>query len=197
MRPQRWVRTAALSVAALFLGACGSTLRVTSQATPGAALSAPQTWDWYPSASLGVHDSRVDTSAVSAVIRDAIAAALAAKGHRRDSTTPDFLVDYHGRLEQKRVELVVRPYCPGDPEPPLAHQEPYCREYEEGVLTIHVLDRRGERLVWSCEARDEVDFTVSVAQRRRRTEEARPPDARALPGLTRPRPSLSGRPSAR
>jgi len=161
-----------MGIAAILMGACGSTLRVTSQPTPGVAFSALRSWDWYPSASLGLHDSRVDTSEVSTIIRQSIAAELAAKGYRRDSIAPDFFVDYHGTLEQKRVELIVRPYCPGDPEPPLSHQEPYCREYEEGTLVIHLLDARSERVIWSCEARDEVDFTLSAAERRGRVEDA-------------------------
>ena len=172
MRPHRRVRAAATGIVAILVGACGSTLQVSSHPMPDVAYAELETWDWYPSASLGVHDSRVDTSEVSEIVRQSITRELAARGYRRDSIAPDFLVDYHGKLEQKRVELVVRPYCPGDPEPPLSHREPYCREYEEGMLAIHLLDARGKRIIWSCEARDEVDFTLSAVERRRRVEEA-------------------------
>ncbi len=111
-------------------------------------------------------------------------AELAARGFRKVSSNPDFLVAYHVSLDKRRSVQTLNNYYgygPGwgygygaayRPGYWAGAPETYVYEYEEGTLIVDIVDPRNKELMWRGSAQDEVHFTSTPEKEETQLKEA-------------------------
>jgi hypothetical protein len=150
-------RLIAATVIALAAGcASGPTIRTT--ADPGATLAGYRTFNYMNP--LGT-DREGYESIVSGSLKEATTAELTRRGYQL-SETPDFLVNFSGKLNEKlRVSSApaVRPplvgyygYRRGYYDPWYGYNNVDVDQYTEGTLNIDIVDAAAKRLVWEAVA---------------------------------------------
>lgn len=148
-----WVAIAAVPL--LALGACSSGPDVRAMTDPSVNFSQYQTFGFVTP--LGT-DSAGYQSIVSQHLKDATTRQLQARGLRYDATSPQLLVNFSAKLDDKiRVTSVPEPVMTGgyygfrsgfyQPWPMYA-QSTDVDEYQQGTLTIDVVDASRKQLVW-------------------------------------------------
>ena len=146
---------------AMLLSACATGLRVYTDADPAADFSRYRTFAFYESA--GKSDEKYATLHGQR-IEDAVSAALEARGYSVDINTPDLLINYHLKTEEKtrtsppvyyggyygyRSGMYVG--WPGYVEPG------YVDNYTEGTITVDMVDRRTDQMIWEGTAIGRID----------------------------------------
>ncbi len=149
----RGVALPALLVA--MVAACSSGLRVVTDFDPTADLSGFRTYQWAERSGLGRDDAGVYDDLLTARLRSAVDSVLAAKGFSQSSTSPDFLVGWHGAIDGRMSVTSVRgsyPYGWGFYGPPYAGRwgggGMRVDHWEEGTVLIDVVDADWGELVW-------------------------------------------------
>jgi len=139
-------------------------------------------FDWLPApqTSAGEPRTRYD-GLLEERIRDAVEAQLRAKGFRRDTVQPDFLVAYHVAVDQRLSVTHLSElygYGPGwgNPRYQLSYGRPgreaVIGEYQVGTLILDVVLAENRQLVWRGSASDELDPDLSAEAREKRIRSA-------------------------
>lgn len=165
----RWNRMLAI-VLSLGLAGC-STVEVSHDYDPKANFAGLQTYDWLDEPQKPTGDPRIDGNTIlESRIHSAVDTALAARGFRKVSSDPDFLVAYHVSLDKQRSVQTLNSYYgygPGwgygygasyRPGYWAGAPETYVYEYEEGTLILDIVKPGNRELMWRGSARDEVNF---------------------------------------
>jgi hypothetical protein len=133
---------AAVAAASLF---CGCVSVETSKA-PNVNLAQYRTFAWFEPASPSPRQQSFERSPAGAVVREQIARNLAAKGVSETAQNPDFLVAYHGKLEQ-RMDVTDWGY-PGWWWGGWGGPNVAVSEYTQGTLIIDFIDPRTKQVFW-------------------------------------------------
>jgi hypothetical protein len=132
---------------------------------PGADLSRLRTYRWMPGPPLAVDDARIDAPLLEKRIREAIAAALEARGYERKlAGTVDFFIAYHVSLSEKlKVSSASTSYAGRSSEWPSALDpspgSAVMTTYEAGTLVIDLVDPATSRVLWRGSGQTRVDPT--------------------------------------
>jgi len=167
------LRSAAAAAIALSLAACsGMTIR--SDFNPQADFSKYTTYAWLPTPQTG--NPRTDNAIVEGRIKNAVDAALQAKGYQKGTeANADFWVGYHLNIEGQMDVTTTNNYYGygwGRWYYAPAYQSTQVRYYDQGTLLIDVVDAKAKELVWRGTAEAEVRPGVKPEESERRINEA-------------------------
>jgi hypothetical protein len=159
-----------LIVSSLALAGC-STMEINYDYDPKASFAGLKTYAWLDEPQKMTGDPRIDDNTI---LRDrihtAVDAGLAARGFRKASKDPDFLVAYHVSLDRRQSVQTLNSYYGYSPGWGYGYgasyrpgywggaPETYVYEYEEGTLILDVVDPKTKELMWRGSAQDEVNF---------------------------------------
>jgi hypothetical protein len=147
-------------LACAWLAGCVTGPEVRVERNPELTLLDPQTFGWVDP--LGTDRAAYETL-VTTRLKRAVGAALERKGLRYDAEAPDLLVNFYVNLEARQdVRRIPTAHGPLVTDPWRASYFGYryglydawpayevsVVEYEQGTLTIDVLDAASERLAW-------------------------------------------------
>lgn len=141
-----------------------SSYRVSHDYDTGTDLAGLRTYDWMtqppeaPGASPGEVD---DNSLIDGRVRNAVNTQLAAKGMRRDSQDPDFLIAYQVSAKDR---LRVRNYT--------FISDKKFETYEEGTLVLDFVAPNGKDLLWRGLAERTLDSNPTPEKTDKRINEA-------------------------
>lgn len=139
-------------VLGLALAACASATRVRDTGTPAVDVSAYRTYAWATAAPvIDADEERArDAAVLEVTIRAAVDRVLAAKGYRlAEGTTPDFLVDFGVRLEERTTDSFGEYIAYRDRGGHQGLGSAFVMGYEEGTLLLEVTDARSHARAWS------------------------------------------------
>jgi len=158
---------AALAFALAVVAGCASAARVKTEQAPAIDVSAYRTYGWgtpAPVIEADVERER-DAAVLEYTIRDAVDRQLAAKGYQRaDDSSPDFLVDFGVRLEEKSTDTFGHYIAYRELG---GHQDmgaAFVFGYEEGTLLLEVTDARSRERAWSGSKRTVLDDGQDVGK---------------------------------
>ncbi|AGC44099.1 putative lipoprotein [Myxococcus stipitatus DSM 14675] len=175
-------RLAPVLFAGLFM-ACAS-INVSSNYDPSAVqeIDAYKSYAWAAQPEGG--DKRVYNPIMGNQVMQAADAVLQARGYKKvdASENPDFLVGWHGSVQDKMEAETVNNYY-GYPYSPMwdpywggpvvaAAPETYVREYEEGTILLDVVDGKSKQLVWRGKAQSEVNGNASAEKQQKKVTQA-------------------------
>jgi hypothetical protein len=155
------------AIAALALTACTGAARARPAQTAAVDVSSYRTYDWATPAPVIVADEERerDAAVLEVTIRDAVDRTLAAKGYRRaDGSSPDFLVDFGVRLEEKSADTFGEYIAYRDAGGHQGLGSAFVFGYEEGTLLLEVTDARSHARAWSGARRTVLDDGQDVAK---------------------------------
>ena len=124
-------------------------------------------------------DTRVNP-AVGPLVVGAADETLAAKGYRQAAAgTPDFVIAWHVTIEAKQqvsqIDVAPSARAPGGRSlggSPMPYQTvPLTREFNEGTLSLDIVDGPTQRVVWRGWAQAEIQKAVEPAERENRIRE--------------------------
>lgn len=155
---------------ATVLAGC-STLEISSDFDPKADFTSLKTYDWLDEPQKPTGDPRIDgNTLLEKRIHEAVETALAARGFKKVTRDPDFLVAYHVSLDKRQSVQTLNShygYAPGwgygygasyRPGYWAGAPETYVYEYEEGTLILDIVNPKNKELMWRGSATDEVSF---------------------------------------
>jgi hypothetical protein len=167
MTPLRMMHLGGAALAAVVLAGC-ATMRVNSFVERGTNFTAYRTYDWAPATQLATGDARLDNNEFfQERMKAAVERQLGARRLERVAEGPaDFVLHYHASVAQ-RVDAngvdAKYGYC-DDCHPSV---------FEAGTLTLDVVDRRANRVVWRGWVESTFDGIVDNQQwLERRVDEA-------------------------
>jgi hypothetical protein len=151
----------AAGIAAAMIGACASPgPKIQVQKDPVANLGAYKTFNFF--SPLGTDRDGYE-SIVSATLKEVTTNELVARGYAM-SETPDFLVNFGGKLNEK-MKVSSSPAAPmpgpywgyygyryGYYDPFYRPEQVNVSQYTEGTLTLDIVDAKSKRLVWESVA---------------------------------------------
>jgi hypothetical protein len=150
------VRVAFVVVSALLIGACATTMSVSSHVARGVDFTRYRTYDWGPADDLPTGDLRLDRNPFfQDHLQGAVERQLALRGFERSASgTPDLLIHYHASIDRRLdVHDVDRRYghclaedCQSD-----------VTTYEAGTLVLDIVDTRTDDVIWRGWAQDSVE----------------------------------------
>jgi hypothetical protein len=171
-------------VSSLAIAGC-STMEVSYDYDPKAKFSGLNTYDWLDEPQKSTGDPRIDDNTIlKSRVQTAVDTALAARGFRKVSSDPDFLVAYHVSLDRQQSVQTLNSYygySPGwgygygasyRPGYWAGAPETYVYEYEEGTLILDVVDPKSKELMWRGSAQDEVNFKSTPEKAQAQINEA-------------------------
>ncbi|MEW6272773.1 MAG: DUF4136 domain-containing protein [Thermodesulfobacteriota bacterium] len=167
-------RLAGHAVLGVALAACASTARVRDATAPAVDVSAYRTYEWATAAPVIEADAERerDAAVLEITIRDAVDRQLAAKGYRRaEGASPDFLVDFGVRLEEKSTDTFGEYIAYRDRGGHQGLGSAFVFGYEEGTLLLEVTDARSRARAWSGAQRTVLDDGQDVAKLERAVDE--------------------------
>ena len=146
-------RSALRAIAVLLIaGACtGSEMRVESEARPGAAFAGYATYCWRRPP-LPVREPPSPAAVLDWRVRNAVDAELSDKGYRKGLRPPcDFLVDYGVRFSERQVDSFSE-FADYKARGGKGGLQDVLPGYEEGTLSLQILDGSSGELVWHAAA---------------------------------------------
>ena len=162
-------RALVIVMAALVAGC--SSIETSYDYDPKANFAGLKTYEWLKEPQKLTGDPRIDGNTILANrIHEAVDTELAARGFRKVSSDPDFLVAYHVSLDKRRSVQTLNSYYgygPGwgygygasyRPGYWAGAPETYVYEYEEGTLILDIVNPENKELIWRGSAQDEVHF---------------------------------------
>jgi hypothetical protein len=157
-------------VVAVILAGC-STMEISHDYDPKANFAGLKTYEWLKEPQKPTGDPRIDGNTIlQNRIHEAVDTELTARGFRKVTSDPDFLVAYHVSLDRRRSVQTLNNYYgygPGwgygygaayRPGYWAGSPETYVYEYEEGTLILDIVDPKNKELMWRGSAQDEVHF---------------------------------------
>ncbi|WP_141326487.1 DUF4136 domain-containing protein [Myxococcus sp. AB025B] len=179
MRPL--IRLAPLLMACALTACAG--IDVSTNYDPSAVqqLDGYKTYAWLPQPQGS--DKRVYNPIVGGEVERAADAYLQSHGYQKVEANPDFLLGWHGAIDNKLEADTVNAYYgyPYDPmwDPfygggPVAMSAPetVVREYEQGTLIIDVVDAQSKKLVWRGQAQSEIDDSAKAEKQQSRINQS-------------------------
>ena len=166
----RFLRLAALAIAALAATGCAAALTVSAHKDPTVDFTKYRTYEWAVRDALPANDPRLsDNPDFKDRLEGAVERQMAARGFEKAGSAPDLLVHYHAstsnRIDVNRIDSDYG-YC----------YEDDCRvrvmEYEAGTVVIDMVDARTNRLVWRGWARGALDDMLDPDSMARRLNDA-------------------------
>jgi hypothetical protein len=164
-----FTRTIVIVMAALVAGC--STIETSYDFDPKAKFTGLKTYKWLDKPQKLTGDPRIDGNTILANrIHEAVDTELAARGFRKVSSDPDFLVAYHVSLDKRRSVQTLNSYYGYGPGWGYGYgasyrpgywggaPETYVYEYEEGTLILDIVNPENKELIWRGSAQDEVNF---------------------------------------
>ncbi|HNR22919.1 MAG TPA: DUF4136 domain-containing protein [Steroidobacteraceae bacterium] len=148
--------TAALATLAL-VGGCASAPQINVMSDPAANIAAYKTFNYM--SPLGTDRGGYE-SLVSANLKDSTTLELTRRGYQM-SETPDFLVNFSGRLDEKLRVSTSPSFSPGMGyygyrtgfyDPWYGYTDVNVDQYTQGTLNIDIVDAASKRLVWESVA---------------------------------------------
>ncbi|HEY8514585.1 MAG TPA: DUF4136 domain-containing protein [Candidatus Binatia bacterium] len=139
-------------VLGLALAACASATRARDVAAPAVDVSTYRTYAWATAAPvIDADEERArDAAVLEITIREAVDRALAAKGYRPAAgASPDFLVDFGVRLEEKSADTFGEYIAYRDRGGQQNLGGAFVFGYEEGTVVVEVTDARSRKPAWS------------------------------------------------
>jgi hypothetical protein len=120
---------------------------------------------WVSQAQEATGDRRLDSSLVDARIRKAIEKELRQKGYLPSSqASSDFLVAYHAGMKDVLKGASTQRYI-GDRAQGTFTTISDIQPYQEGALTIDILDGESRQLIWQASAKADLDQSLGPEQR--------------------------------
>jgi hypothetical protein len=159
----------------LLLGVACASAGVEVESDPDADLSRWVRYAWSADSAVALNDPVLDVASIDRQLRSAVERELASRGYRHDPGRPaDFLVGYHLALEEKRSVTTLPDLgaYEGGRVSGAARSRTYEYVYDEGTLTLELLDPASRRSLWRGTVRAEADRSRSPEQRRERLEAA-------------------------
>ncbi len=156
-----------LCLVMLVLTGC-STLRVSTDYDPATDFSDLHTYEWMPAPVIRTGDPEVSyNSLLESRIHSAVDGVLQARGYRRSSEAPDFLLAYHVNIDKKESVTYINDlygYGPGWGYGPgyygggwgYPRTEVMVTEYKQGTLILDVVRAGNRQLIWRGVATDYV-----------------------------------------
>jgi hypothetical protein len=164
-----FTRTIVIVMAALVAGC--STIETSYDFDPKAKFTGLKTYKWLDKPQKLTGDPRIDGNTILANrIHEAVDTELSARGFRKVSSDPDFLVAYHVSLDKRRSVQTLNSYYGYGPGWGYGYgasyrpgywggaPETYVYEYEEGTLILDIVNPENKELIWRGSAQDEVNF---------------------------------------
>lgn len=151
-------RVLALAVSCLALAACGlapagpTKIRVDAEALPWASMSGYRTYRWWqppvePGRGYSEREALLDWR-----VREAVDRELAARGYRQDTVgKPEFVVRYNVRLSEQSTSS-FSDYLAYRAEGGSKDMGEAFMGYEQGTLTIEIVDVASRRVAWRAKA---------------------------------------------
>ena len=176
---------AALTVLLAALAAGCSSMEVNYDFDPKANFSGLKTYSWLDKPQKLTGDPRIDGNTIlEDRIHEAVDRGLAARGFRKVTADPDFLVAYHVSLDKRQSVQTLNSYYGYGPGwgygygaayrpgfwagPP----DTYVYEYEQGTLILDIVHPGNKALMWRGSAQDEVHFKSSPEKDQKQLDEA-------------------------
>jgi hypothetical protein len=166
---KRAVRVLIIALAAMVAGC--SSLEISYDFDPKADFAGLKTYGWIKEPPKPTGDPRIDGNTILETrIHDAVDSGLVARGFRKVSADPDFLVAYHVSLDRRQSVQTLNSYygygggwgygygASYRPGYWAGAPETYVYEYEEGTLILDIVDPKNKELIWRGSAQDEVHF---------------------------------------
>lgn len=167
------LRAAARGLAlGLALLVAGCATRVDTDFDPQFDFTTIRTWSWAKTHERDHTDPRLDNDLVHRRVRDALAAALAARGLRQAEAGGDVAVAYHLGTERKLDINTYTLHAPFGRHVLGGYQDVHVREYEIGTLLVELFDRRSQQLVWRGATQSRLHEPGSPEQRDIRAQRA-------------------------
>jgi len=155
----------------LLLSACSSGPSVRTDADPAADFSRYRTWDFYQPIAM---EANGYTSHTSELVRAAVTREMQARGYVHDTTAPDLRVNFQGLVQDKTDVYTVprtdwqyfysyraRSYV----AVPVWQDQTQVTRYQEGILTVDLVDAQANRLVWAGSAIGRIPARQTPQQR--------------------------------
>jgi len=168
MQPLPGLAAAAVTIAALAVTSCATTMTVSSHIDRGLDFSQYHTFDWGPADALPTGDPRLDKNPFfKDHVQGAVEKQLAARGLELATPgTADLLIHYHANITQRvDANRLDRSYgrcakgdCPAD-----------TIDYEAGTLVLDFMDARTNRLIWRGWAQNSVEDMLDDPDRMAKT----------------------------
>lgn len=165
----KMARAMVIVMAALVAGC--SSIETSYDFDPKADFAGLKTYQWLDKPQKLTGDPRIDGNTILANrIHEAVNTELAARGFRKVSSDPDFLVAYHVSLDKRRSVQTLNSYYGYGPGWSYGYgasyrpgywagaPETYAYEYEEGTLILDIVNPANKELIWRGSAQDEVNF---------------------------------------
>lgn len=146
---------------------CSGVAQVATQRAPSADVSGFRTWEWATPAPVMIADQERerDAAVLDWTIRDAVGRALAAKGYQHvEGASPDFLVDFGIRLEEKSTDTFGQYITYRERGGKQDMGAAFVFGYEEGTLQVEITDARSGALAYSASARTVLDDGQDVTK---------------------------------
>lgn len=153
------------------LAAGCSTMEISYDFDPKADFAGLKSYQWLKEPQKPTGDPRIDGNTIlQNRIHEAVDTELAARGYRKATSDPDFLVAYHVSLDRRQSVQTLNSYYgygPGwgygygssyRPGYWAGAPETYVYEYEEGTLILDIVNPENKELMWRGSAQDEVHF---------------------------------------
>lgn len=163
------MRALIVLLAAVLVGC--SSVEIKHDYDPKANFAGLKTYKWLDEPQKPTGDPRIDGNTIlENRVHEAVDTGLAARGFRKVTSDPDFLVAYHVSLDKQRSVQTLNSYYgygPGwgygygasyRPGYWTGAPETYVYEYEEGTLLLDIVNPKDKALMWRGSARDEVHF---------------------------------------
>jgi hypothetical protein len=122
------------------------------------ALNAYRTYAWLPMKEGA--NPRIYNPIIQARVQQAVDQELQARGYQRVEQNPDFMIGWHGAIDEKVEADIINPFYGYAWDPwydpfygPVAYggsgvSQTVIREYEVGMLILDVVDADSNKLVW-------------------------------------------------
>jgi hypothetical protein len=147
-------RTATLALAALWLGACATGPRVTTEADPAADFSRYRSFAFYEPLAI---ETRGYTTLLSARLKDEARRQMESRGYVYDEAAPDLRVNINAFVEEKTdvVSVPTTGYATyynyrarAFVTVPVWQERAQVMQYTEGTVNVDLVDARAKQLVW-------------------------------------------------
>lgn len=168
-------RTARAALAIVLLAGCasvgGRSLTVEADWDPNAPLTSLSTWDWLPAPPPSSDLAGLAAPVADALVRDAVAAELAARGYARGAP-PSFWVHPLASIEDVVAVEAQAYYAQVPPWMRDALRDTHAITGQRGVLVVDLIDPATRLPFWRGAISGAVDRSASPEARIRRLREA-------------------------
>jgi hypothetical protein len=163
------LRIVYFSMMALLIVSCSSTKVLNTEAGDGANLNSYKTFDFYKVEAKGDTASQLYAERI-AMLEDAIAIQLQKHGYLLSKTNPDLLVNIgvvvNQQVQTRQTDFRTdAPRYTGQRRYSWKSEEVEVGTYREGTVTVHLVDRKANKMVWKGAVQDVIPKKESKVQK--------------------------------